>query len=156
MVMSPDVVTLLRAGRWGALATVAGGRPYASTVAYGAPPDLSRLLLHVSRLAPHTQHLLADPRASLAVSEVDDGRADPQTLARVTVSGHVEILPRGSAEYTAGSALYAQRLPESRRLFGFQDFLLLSLIPEEVRYVGGFAMARTYSARELQALAGSP
>lgn len=122
-------------------------------VAYAVQPDMSLFLLHLSRLAPHTRNLLADPRASLAVSEQDSGDGDPQTLARATLHGRVEIIAMDDANYAAYRELYVARLPESRRLFDFPDFLLFRFVPDEIRYVGGFAMARTYSPAQLRALA---
>ncbi len=153
--MALDVVELLRCGRWGALATVDGGRPHASMVAYAASQDLSHLVLHVSRLAAHSRHLLVDPRVSLVVSESDSGDGDPQTLARVTMDGHAQIISRGSADYPAARDLYISRLPRSRRLFGFEDFMLVRLVPGRVRYVGGFGAAKTYTPDELKAEAGT-
>ncbi len=149
-----DVVRLIRANRWAALATVGEGGPFASMVAFAAVPDLSRVVLHLSRLAPHTRNLLTDPHASLVISEPDDGRDDPQTLARVTLMGGVAAVDKAAADYEALRSLYTARLPESRQRFEFADFSLFCFVPEEVRYVGGFGVAGTYSAAKVIALAG--
>ncbi len=149
-----DMVRLIRTNRWAALATVSVDGPFASMVAYATVPDLSRVLLHLSRLAPHTRNLLAEPRAALVISEPDDGRDDPQTLARITLMGGVVVVDKAASEYQAYRSLYTARLTESPRLFEFVDFALFCFVPEEVRYVGGFGKAGNYSAAKLVAMTG--
>ena len=148
------VARLIRAERWAALATLREGAPFASLVAYAPEPDLAGFVLHLSSLAPHTQNLLSDPRASLAIGEPDTGGGDPHSLARLSVQGVVEVVAPETAEYEAARDLYLQRLPETERLFSFGDFVLFRLIPKEARYVGGFARAFSLSAAELRAAAG--
>ncbi len=144
---------LIRSQRWAALATLDASAPFASMVAYASEPGFSGFLLHLSRLAPHTRNLLTDPQASLVIGEPDTGQADPQTLARVSIQGKVVQLPRGSADYQAGRALYLDHLPCAEPLFSFDDFTLFRLVPHEARYVGGFARAYTLSREQLLAAA---
>lgn len=144
-----DMVRLMRTSRWAALATVGDGRPFASMVAYAAVPDLSRVLLHLSRLAPHTRNLLGDPRVALVITEPDDGRDDPQTLARVTITGGITVVDKDAADYADLRALYTARFPESVQRFEFADFSLFCLLPEDIRYVGGFGKAGNFSAAKL-------
>ncbi len=148
-----DVARLIRGERWAALATLGEGAPFASLAAYAPEPDLAGFILHLSRLAPHTQNLLSDPRASLAICEPDTGGGDPHTLARLSVHGVVEVVTPETAEYASARDLYLQRLPETERLFSFGDFVLFRLVPKEARYVGGFARAFSLSAAELRAAA---
>ena len=143
-----DSETALRLGcllterRWAALATVADGVPQSGWVAYAPEPGLTGYLLHLSTMAAHTRALLAEPRISLAISEEDDGRADPQTLARVTLNGTVAAVEReGEEGYEAAKACYLARLPEAEPRFGFGDFALYRLSVEEARLVGGFGQA---------------
>lgn len=146
----PLVAALLRGQRQGALGTLSGGAPFVSLVAFAAEPGFGGVLLHLSGLAPHTRHLQADQRASLLVAEPDDGRADVQTLARITLSGRVAPLPRGTPEYDAGRALYLAKLPAAAMLFDLGDFGLFRLVPEGARYVGGFARAYTLTPEQLR------
>src|SRR4051794_41255469 len=81
------IATLIRSQRIAALGTLREASPFVSMVAYAAEPDFGGLLLHLSRLAAHTRQLLANPQASLLISEHDDERDDPQTLARITLAG---------------------------------------------------------------------
>ena len=61
----------------------------------------------------------------------------------------VEQIPDGAPGHAAAKALYVGRLPSSAPLFGFQDFHLFRLVPEEARFVAGFAQAYTLGPAEL-------
>jgi putative heme iron utilization protein len=145
-----DAVALIRRARWAALATAEDKVPYLSSVAYAIEEDLSGFLLHLSRLASHTERLFKNPRASLLISESDDGRSDPQTLARVSLTGRVEHVPRESDKYSTCRRIYLQRLPESEPLFAFSDFELFRFVPDDIRYVAGFARAYTFTPDQLR------
>ena len=143
--MNPDnalrLGRLLSERRWAALATVADGVPQVGWVAYVPEPGLTGYLLHLSTMAAHTRALLAEPRVSLAISEEDDGRDDPQTLARVTLNGTVAVVEREGEGYETAKACYLVRLPEAEPRFGFGDFALYRFTAEEARLVGGFGQA---------------
>ncbi len=137
-----DLVALVRAQRWGALASVdSQGMPLASSVAYTLAPDARGFLLHLSRLAEHTRNLLKRPRASLVIAEPDRGDGDPQTLARFSILGEAERLHLDSPTYSKARAAYIARLPDSEQRFGFSDFELFLLAPSRGHFVGGFARA---------------
>ena len=146
------IARLLREQRQAALGTsTADGAPFVSMVACVPEPDFGGLLLHLSGLSPHTGHLRRDPRAALMVYEPDGPHvADVQTLARLSLSGRVAVIPRDTPEYAAGRARYLERLPAAAMLFDFPDFALFRLIPSEARYVGGFARAYTLTPEQLR------
>lgn len=135
---------LITERRWAAMATSATsaeGAPEASWVAYVSEPGLTGYLMHLSTMAGHTRNLLADPRIALTVSESDDGRDDPQTLARVALSGRVAVIERGDEGYAAAKACYLARLPEAEARFDFADFALYRFTAEGARLVSGFGKA---------------
>jgi putative heme iron utilization protein len=142
------VAGLLRSRRQAALGTLRAGAPFVSMVGYAAEPDFAGFLLHLSLLAPHTRHLLADARASLMICEPDDGRDDVQTLARVTLVG--AAAPVAEAAQSAARERYLARLPAATPLFELPDFTLFRLVPDEARYIGGFARAFTLTAEHLR------
>lgn len=146
---------LLREQRWACLGTLDEGKPFVSWVAYVVDGE-GALLLHLSRLAKHTRNLLSDgvasPIISLAISEGDDGRSDPQTLARVTLEGVVEPVARDSAAYQTGRECYLARLPDAAMLFDFEDFSLFRFIPQAARYVEGFGSTHRLTAERLRPL----
>lgn len=141
---------MVRGRRWAALGTSVGDAPLASMVAYAPEPDFAGFLMFLSRLSLHTQHLLENPRASLAVSELDSANVNPQTLARISIQGRVETIPPDDPRFEPLRDLYVRHLPMSAPLFGFGDFILFRLVPQESRYIGGFARAFTVSADELK------
>lgn len=142
---------LLTEQRWGALATIGDdGEPYGSHVAFVMEPDFSAVLLHLSELAAHTKNLQSRATVSLSITEPDDGRDDPQTLARASLQGTVVFVPRESKGYAAARHRYLARLPAAEPLFGFGDFQLFRLEIENVRFVGGFARARTFGPEALR------
>lgn len=145
-----DIARLVLKQRWGALATLDSGAPLASMVAYAPEPDLSGLLLFLSGLSVHTQNLLADPRASLAVSEPDSGTGDPQTLPRVSLQGAAAVIARESAGFGPAWARYVERFPDAAPRLDLGDFQLFRLTPAEARYVGGFARATRLSGEDLR------
>ncbi|MCP5142402.1 MAG: pyridoxamine 5'-phosphate oxidase family protein [Gammaproteobacteria bacterium] len=141
---------LITGVRWAALATVTEQGPEASHVAFVAEPDFGAMLLHLSGLAAHTRNLSDDPRASLAIGEADCERGDPQTLARLSLHGHIEKLARDTPAYSAARQCYLARIPTAEALFGFADFSLFRLVVERGRLVGGFGRARDFSPEALR------
>jgi hypothetical protein len=94
-----------------------------------------------------------DKHVGLMISETDDGRANPQTLARLSVRGAAEFMPPGEPGYTPIKDLYISRFPESLPLFGFEDFSLWRIVPKGARYVAGFAKAFNLTLESLQKVA---
>jgi putative heme iron utilization protein len=76
---------LLEQVRTGVLLTLRNGRPFGSHVPYLLGSDWSRVYLHLSRLAFHTQHLLADQRVSLFIAEPDAPGKNPLALQRINL-----------------------------------------------------------------------
>ena len=145
---------LLVEQRWAALGSINDkDGPSVSFVGYVPEADFAGFIIHVSRLAEHTQYLLARPRAALGISEPDAGQGDPQLLARVNLQGPVAVIDRGTPDYLAARTRYLERLPHAQQLFGFEDFLLMRMRPEEARYIGGFARAYRLSAEQLRQVA---
>jgi nitroimidazol reductase NimA-like FMN-containing flavoprotein (pyridoxamine 5'-phosphate oxidase superfamily) len=90
---------LIRSTRIAALGTLHDGEPNLAMVAYAFAEDFSAFYIYVSKLGKHTADMENDPRVSLLITETDDQRADPQTLARVSIRGMAEILPRTDSGY---------------------------------------------------------
>jgi heme oxygenase (biliverdin-IX-beta and delta-forming) len=132
---------LIRSTRIAALCTLHDGEPNLAMVAYSFAEDLSAFYIHVSKLGKHTADMEHDPRLSLLISETDDRRADPQTLARVSIRGTAEILPRTDPDYAQVKKLYLLRFPEAEQLFSLGDFNLWKIAPKGGRFVAGFGRA---------------
>jgi len=142
---------LLRTARLAHLGTLRQGAPLASMTLYLAAPGFDAFYLHVSRLAWHTQDMLADARVALSVAEADDAREDPFTLARVTVRGEVRQLGADDALKRSWLA----RFPAQAVNFELADFSFWRIAPRGARFVAGFGRIHNLSAAELAAAARS-
>ncbi len=132
---------MLREIRLAALGTFHDNAPLVSLVTFVPADDFSAFYIHVSRLAQHTVDMQKDKRVNLMISEKDDDRPDPLTLARVSIRGAAEFLTPGEPGYTPVKTLYLARFPESEPLFKLGDFGLWKITPKGARYIAGFAKA---------------
>jgi putative heme iron utilization protein len=123
---------LLRESRSGALATLmpGSGDPYCSLVNVATASDGAPLLL-ISRLAVHTQNLLADARVSLMLDERRVG--NPLEGARVMLQGVA-----GATDDPAARARYLARQPEAAMFAGFADFAFYRIAIKAAHLVAGF------------------
>ena len=145
-----EVARLVKSQRWAAIATVSDGAPLASMVAYAPEPGLAGLLLFLSQLSAHTRALLESNATSVAITAPDTGEGDPQLLPRVSLQGTITPIPRNSAEFAPAAARYVERFPDSEIRFQLGDFVMFRFVPEDVRYVGGFARATSYTGEQLR------
>ncbi len=126
-----------------ALGTIHGGAPYVSMVPFVLLEDASAFVVHVSRLAAHTNDMLAEPRVSLLVTEQEHPGVSPRALARLTVLGTAAELPDSAPGHGAARDLYLARFPDAAPAFELGDFSLFAITPGSLRWVGGFAQAAT-------------
>ena len=132
---------LIRDTRVAALGTLHEGEPNLAMVAYSFSEDFSTFHIHVSRLGKHTTDMESNPRVGLLINETDDRRPDPQTLARVSIRGMAEMLPRTDPGYAQVKKNYLERFPEAEQLFSLGDFNLWKIMPKGGRFVAGFGRA---------------
>lgn len=132
---------IIRNTRVASLGTLRDESPLVSMVAYVSAQDFSAFYIFVSRLAQHTIDMQKDKRMCLLIAETDDGRADPQTLARVTIRGSAEMMEIGEPGYTPVKRQYIERFPESAMLFNLEDFGMWRIKPKGGRYVAGLSKA---------------
>ncbi|MCA0400122.1 MAG: DUF2470 domain-containing protein [Proteobacteria bacterium] len=126
---------LLRTVRAGALGTLdpATGSPFASLTSVATDIDGTPIIL-ISRLATHTQNLLADQRASLLLAQ--GGKGDPLAHPRLTLQVRAERSdePRLRRRFLA-------RHPKAELYADFPDFGFFRLELLTVHLNGGFARA---------------
>ncbi|MDC3960229.1 HugZ family pyridoxamine 5'-phosphate oxidase [Polyangium jinanense] len=130
--------TLARAARFGSLATMARdpeGFPYASLVAL-ATDARGRALFLLSRLAEHTQNLLARPEASVLLLESPIVGDKLLEKGRVTLIGPCTAVP--PEEVSECRALFLAAHPDAATYADFADFSHYRIEPRSLRYVGGF------------------
>ncbi|MFN8413094.1 MAG: pyridoxamine 5'-phosphate oxidase family protein [Anaerolineales bacterium] len=141
---------IIRTTRIASLSTVRDEEPFSSMVAFVPAEDFSAFYIHVSRLAQHTVDMKKNKRVSLLITETDDGRPDPQTLARVSIRGSAEMLENGAPGYTPLKEMYLARFPEAAQIFQLADFNFWRIKPKGGRFVAGFAKAYNITVETLQ------
>ena len=125
---------MLRAHRYGALCTLSkkfNGHPFGSIVPYLVDHDGSLLIL-ISTLAEHTRNIRHDPRVSLVTHSQDN--LDIQSQGRITIVGEAQLVPD---KLQAGKR-YLRYFPEAQNHFGMSDFSFYRIMPQTLRYIGGF------------------
>jgi putative heme iron utilization protein len=138
---------LLRSASTGALATLdASGAPFATLTTVATDAD-GRPLLLLSRLAAHTRHLDADPRASLLLARL--GRGDPLAHPRLTLSGNALRLERESEDGVRARRRFLEHHPKAELYADFGDFAFWRLDPAAAHLNGGFARAAQMPGAEL-------
>src|SRR5512143_716024 len=94
LISEQSLARLIRDTRIAALGTIHDGEPNLAMVAVAHESDFSAFYIHVSKLGKHTTDMEKDPHVSLLITEADDHRPDPQTLARVSLQAMATVLPR--------------------------------------------------------------
>jgi putative heme iron utilization protein len=127
--------SLLRRSRQGALATLRAGSgdPYCSLVNVASHGDGSPILL-ISRLALHTQNILADSRVSLMLDERAQG--DPLEGSRIMLAGRAEQASGDAAAILRRRYLSAH--PSAEAFVDFKDFSFFRIRPAGAHLVAGF------------------
>jgi putative heme iron utilization protein len=141
--------TLVYLGRNGSLSTLSRkqpGFPFGSVMPYAAD-ERGRPIFLISTMAMHTHNLLADPRASLLVTQTDPG-GDPLGASRVTLLGNVVAIDK--PEIAEARKLYLARYENSKYWVDYEDFSFYRLDVVDVYYVGGFGVMGWVSAEEYQ------
>jgi putative heme iron utilization protein len=135
---------LLRAHRYGALSTLSkkfNGHPFGSITSYLVDRDGSLLIL-ISTLAERTKNIAADPRVSLITHSQDNPHIQAQ--GRVTVMGEARVV----AERAETGRRYLRYFPEAKAYFAMHDFSFYRIVPEAIRYIGGFGNIHWVNAQD--------
>src|SRR5262249_56886516 len=90
--LDKELLSILQTQRVAALGTLqANGTPYVSMTPYAIDTRTGRVVLQVSSLAPHAQHMRDDPRVSLLVIDTQVTDLPSSALPRVTLEGRAEF-----------------------------------------------------------------
>ncbi len=127
--------------RTGVLLTMRQGKPFGLHVPYVLGENWTRVYLHLSRLALHTQHLRQDPQVSLFLSEPDHAEKNPLALRRINLQGTAAILAPDTPTYAQMKERYLARFPNAAMTFEFADFSLWELQLQDAHLVLGFGQA---------------
>ena len=147
------LVNMITNVRITALGTIRDEAPRASMVTFVAAQDYSAFYVYVSRLAQSTVDMQKNKQVSLLILESDDGRADPQTLARLSIRGSAEFMENGEPGYTPVKTMYIERFPASEPLFKLAEFGLWRIKPKGARFVMGLSKSFNLAPEILQKIA---
>jgi putative heme iron utilization protein len=139
-----SVRELIGKARKGALASLMPktGAPYASLVNVASDTDGEPVLL-LSRLAWHTQNVLADNRVCLLI--IGEGeKEDMLALPRVSLLGQLRAI-----EASAVQDHYFSVHPKARSYAQFADFSFFKLNVDTAHYVAGFGQIVTIERTQL-------
>ena len=153
--LAQGIRELLEAQRIASLGTLHAGEPYVSMVPFAIPPGAIDFIIHVSALAAHTKDMLADSRVSLLVMAPPSAEISPQALARLTIQGDATQQSPSSGRHDAMKQAYLSRFPQSAQTFELADFSLFAIRPRSIRFVGGFAQAKTLTPEGLAEILGA-
>lgn len=140
---------LLEAQRIASLGTLHDGEPYVSMVPIAILADGPDFVVHVSALAAHTKDMLAQPKVSLLVIAPHDAEIPPQATARLTIQGDATRIDESDARHAKAKSAYMDRFPQSAQTFELPDFSIFLIRPRALRFVGGFAQAKSLTAEGL-------
>ena len=123
------------------------GDPYVSLVIVATDPAGAPLIL-ISRLAVHTQNLLANPRASIML-DATSATGDPLAGGRVTLTGQASVTTASIARNR-----FLSRHPEAAMYADFPDFAFYRLDVQSAHYIGGFGRIVDLTPEQLLTDAG--
>jgi len=144
------LVDLITNTRIATLGTIRDEDPRVSMVTFVPAQDFSAYYLYVNRLAQHAVDMQKNKQVSLLIAEADDGRADPQTLARLSIRGSATFMENGEPGYSPVKKLYIERFPASEPLFKLAEFGLWCVKLKGARFVAGSSKAFNLTPEILQ------
>lgn len=151
--MDPELAQALRdllhTQRIASLGTLHKGEPYVSMVPFALLPEGAGFVIHVSGLAAHTKDMVASPKVSLLVIAPQTPDTPPQAVARATIQGDATRYVDAAPGHAEAKEAYLSRFPQSAAMFDLVDFSLFAIRPRSVRFVGGFARAKTLTPEGL-------
>jgi heme iron utilization protein len=157
--MDPDdlrtLKDLLRQQRLLSLGVVADGLPVVGLLPFLAAPNLGALVVHASRLAPHTAGLGDNQPWSGIIAEPDAFERDPLQTPRVLLRGLSRAIEDPQV-LTRIRSVWRDRYPSAAMTLDLGDFTFFSLDLAGGRLIAGFARALNLSREHFDEAAALP
>jgi putative heme iron utilization protein len=115
--------------------------------------ERGRPVFLISTMAMHTHNLVADPRASLLVTQ-PDASGDPLGASRITLLG--KVLTIDQPEIAEARKLYLARYENSKFWVDYEDFSFYRMAVVDVYYVGGFGVMGWIPAADYESARPDP
>ena len=143
---------LLENSKIASLGTCNGNQPYVSMVSFSVNENFSEFYILISQLARHSKNIAENNKISLMICQPESEADNPQTLARVTITGKVELIERNKEEYLSAKDNYLKKNIYAEMYFSLADFQMYKLEIVKARFVAGFAKTFNISKESLQNL----
>lgn len=129
---------LIRNTKLASLGTSENNLPYVSMMPYSVSKDDNEFYILAADNATHTKNLQTNPNVSLLICQPAHLMKNPQSLARVTVSGPIEMVSETESDYEEIKEDYIKKNPTTKEIFTISSFHLYRIKIREARYVAGF------------------
>lgn len=141
MDIDAEARSLLITTRVGMLATHGESGPLASAVPFLPLNEWQTLVIHISRLAAHSQNLLQDARVSVLIMEPDQPHKNPLALKRLILHGAASPVEPDRSVRDTLAAQFVTRFPEARVTLALGDFQFWLLSIARAQFIAGFGQA---------------
>ena len=146
------LIHLIENSKIASLGTSSNNQPFISMVAYSVNEKFSEFYILISQLAKHSKNITDNKKISLMICQPETEADNPQTLARVSVTGIAQLIERNSEEYNSAKNSYLIKNKNAEMYFRLGDFQLYKLRINKARFVAGFAKTFNLSKESLQNL----
>ena len=146
------LVDLIENSKIASLGTCTDNQPHVSMVSFSVNDNFSEFYILISQLAKHSKNIAQNNKVSLMICQPETEADNPQTLARVSISGRSELIKRNKEEYLSAKNNYLMKNSSAEMYFGLGDFQLYKLKIDKARFVAGFAKTFNLSKESLQNL----
>jgi putative heme iron utilization protein len=146
------LIHLIEYSKIASLGTSSNNQPFISMVAYSVNEKFSEFYILISQLAKHSKNITDNKKISLMICQPETEADNPQTLARVSVTGIAQLIERNSEEYNSAKNSYLIKNTNAEMYFRLGDFQLYKLRINKARFVAGFAKTFNLSKESLQNL----
>jgi heme iron utilization protein len=128
------------------------GYPFGSLILYSISKK-HEIVFFISTISEHYHNCINNPQVSILVSD-PAGTHQPQKYSRVTILGRAH--PIHESEDTDLANEYRSRFPDAIAGELAHSFVFFKIIPEHIRWIGGFGSMGWMSGAELATYAIDP
>ncbi len=146
------LIQLIENSKIASLGTNNNDQPFVSMVAFSVNENFREFYILISQLAKHSKNIAENNKISLMICQPETEADNPQTLARVSMTGNANLVERNTEEYLSAKDNYLIKNSNAEMYFNLGDFQLYKLEIEKARFVAGFAKTFNLSKESLQNL----
>lgn len=146
------LIKLIEKSKIASLGTSNNDQPFVSMVAFSINENFSELYILISQLAKHSKNIALNNNISLMICQPETEAENPQTLARISITGTAHLINKNTEEYISAKNNYLAKNSSAVMYFSLGDFQLYKMDIDKGRYVAGFARTFNLSKESLKTL----